>query len=87
MYPQSMFLAKIRKISIFFSAEQFSIFKAKKSLFIAWASFCNYGKKERFSDKVVVLSCLKRRPGFWLSDQDRSLKLGLSRRGIVLSVR
>ena len=40
--PQSMFAAKIRKISkIEFSAENFQILKLKKSLYIAWASFRN----------------------------------------------
>ena len=41
MYPQSIFGAKIRKISFFFSAENFQFLKLKKSLFIAWASFRN----------------------------------------------
>ena len=40
VYPQSMFLAKLRKISNF-SAENFQFLKLKKSLYIAWASFRN----------------------------------------------
>ena len=40
-YPQFMFWAKIRKISPFFLMK-FSFFTTeKKSLYIAWASFCN----------------------------------------------
>ena len=44
VYPQSMFGAKIRKISKIFSGK-FSIFKNEKSLFIAWASFRNARSK------------------------------------------
>ena len=42
VYPQSMFGAKIRKISFFFS-RNFQFLHLKKSLYIAWASFRNDG--------------------------------------------
>ena len=41
--PQSMFRAKIRKISEFFQ-RKFQFLQLKKSLNIAWASFCNVYK-------------------------------------------
>ena len=40
VYPQSMFWAKIRKISTFYG-EIFNFWYWKKSLYIAWASFRN----------------------------------------------
>ena len=44
VYPQSMFSAKIRKIS----AENFQFLKLKKSPFIAWASFRNVYIKQHY---------------------------------------
>ena len=52
MYPQSMFSAKIRKISFFFSAEIFQFLKLK-NLFIARASFGNV--LSAFSWNIMVL--------------------------------
>ena len=47
MYPQSMFGAKIRKISNpKFSIENFQVLELKKSLYIAWTCFRNAIKKD-----------------------------------------
>ena len=39
VYPQSMFRAIIRKISFFFSSENYCFYGREKSLNIAWACF------------------------------------------------
>ena len=41
VYPQSMFCAKIRKISFFFSTENFHFLQLKQYVYIAWACFRN----------------------------------------------
>ena len=54
VYPQSMFGAKIRKISFFFSTENFHFLRLKKSLYIALASFRNVTSSCWFSGELSL---------------------------------
>ena len=57
VYPQSIFLAKMLKY--YFFVIKFSIFTAEKSLYIAWASFCNVTKYKHIAFAAVYWKCKK----------------------------
>ena len=57
MYPQSMFWAKIGKLS-FFLSKNFHFYCREKSLYIAWTCFRNVNPMSSFDEAMMGLSPL-----------------------------